>query len=181
MISTSMALGLGELGFGVWRVEAVADEEEWEEELDAEEDEVLHQGDHMAIDDDDQTVQATALHEVDEEDLEPPTKKGIKPVAAPDEDERAANPEPVKLAAVVNSRSMNREPITPPPVDKKSTPVVIHRMANAEPARTSPEKKALPVIGRRIPKQEPVSTPPVEEYEEIQGRPAAPSRSSRRY
>uniref|UniRef100_A0ACD5V3I7 Uncharacterized protein n=1 Tax=Avena sativa TaxID=4498 RepID=A0ACD5V3I7_AVESA len=157
--------------------EAEEDEDEWEEEAEAEEEEeeVLNQ-DHMAIDDDDETVHATALHQVDEEDLGPPTKKGIKPVAAPDEDERAPNPEPVKLAAVVNSRLMNREPVTPPPVDKKTTPVVIHRTANAEPAKTSPEKKALPVIGRRIPKQEPV----VEEYEEIQGRPSAPSRSSGR-
>jgi hypothetical protein len=38
-----------------------------------------------------------------------------KPVAAPDEDERADNSEPVKLAAAVGSRSMIREPITPPP------------------------------------------------------------------
>jgi hypothetical protein len=43
------------------------------------------------------------------------TVEGIKPVAAPDEDERAANPEPVKLAATVSSRSINGEPITPPP------------------------------------------------------------------
>jgi hypothetical protein len=38
-----------------------------------------------------------------------------KPVAAPDEDERADNSEPVKLAAAVGSRSMIREPVTPPP------------------------------------------------------------------
>ncbi|XP_051187176.1 uncharacterized protein [Lolium perenne] len=161
--------------------EAEEDEEEWEEELEAEEEEkeVLDQ-DHMAIDDQ-ETVQATSLHQADEEDLEPPTKKGNnKPVAAPDEDERADNSEPVKLAAAVGSRSMIREPVTPPPVDKKPTPVVIHRKANAEPARTSPEKEASPVIGRRIPKQEPVNTPPVEEYEEIQGRPSAPSRSNGR-
>ncbi|KAM0904405.1 hypothetical protein ACQ4PT_018039 [Festuca glaucescens] len=161
--------------------EAEEDEEEWEEELEAEEEEdekeVLDQ-DHMAIDDE-ETVQTTALHRADEEDLEPPTKSN-KPVAAPDEDERAANPEPVKLAAAVGSRSMIREPITPPPVDKKPTPVVIHRMAAAEPARTSPEKKASPVMGCRIPKQEHVNTPPVEEYEEIQGRPSAPSRSNGR-
>ena len=40
--------------------------------------------------------------------------EGIKSVAAPDEDERAANPESVKLAAAINSRSMNREPVPPP-------------------------------------------------------------------
>lgn len=35
-------------------------------------------------------------------------------MAAPTEDERAANPEPLKLAAAVNLRAMNPEPMTPP-------------------------------------------------------------------
>ncbi|KAM0913991.1 hypothetical protein ACQ4PT_011807 [Festuca glaucescens] len=133
--------------------EAEEDEEEWEEELEAEEEaddekEVLDQ-DHMAIDDE-ETVQTTSLHQADEEDLEPPTKSNNKPVAAPDEDERADNPEPAKLAAAVGSRSMIREPITPPPVDKKPTPVVIHRMANAEPARTSPGNFGVYFLNRNI-------------------------------
>uniref|UniRef100_A0A0D9X693 Reticulon domain-containing protein n=1 Tax=Leersia perrieri TaxID=77586 RepID=A0A0D9X693_9ORYZ len=86
-----------------------------------------------------------------------------------------------KLAATIDLRSMNPEPMTIPPVEKKPLPVVIHRMTNAEPTKPSPEKKASPFISRRIPKQDPVSSPPVEEeYEEIQGRPSAPSRSNGR-
>ncbi|KAM3348374.1 hypothetical protein ACQJBY_021952 [Aegilops geniculata] len=156
------------------------EEEEWEEELEAEEEEkdVLDQ-DQTAIDED-ETDQAAAPNQADEQDLAPPTKRAIRPVAALTEDERAANPEPVKLAAAVNLRSMNPEPMTPP-VKKKPTPVVIHR-TDPEPARTSPEKKASPVIRRHFPKQEPVDdTPPEEEeYEEIQGRPSALSTSNRR-
>ncbi|KQJ95918.1 hypothetical protein BRADI_3g19770v3 [Brachypodium distachyon] len=159
--------------------ETEEEEEEWEEELEEEEEEkeVLDQ-DHMAIDDEG-TVPATDLHQVDEQDLEPPTKKGVKPVAAALEDERAANPEPVKLAASVNLKAMNPEPITPPPAEKKPTPVIVHRVTNAEPTRPSPEKKSSPVNGRRIPKQEPLNTPE-EEYEEIQGRPSGPSRTNGR-
>ncbi|KAM3348375.1 hypothetical protein ACQJBY_021952 [Aegilops geniculata] len=137
------------------------EEEEWEEELEAEEEEkdVLDQ-DQTAIDED-ETDQAAAPNQADEQDLAPPTKRAIRPVAALTEDERAANPEPVKLAAAVNLRSMNPEPMTPP-VKKKPTPVVIHR-TDPEPARTSPEKKASPVIRRHFPKQEPVDdTPPGE-------------------
>lgn len=161
--------------------EAEENQEEWEEELEAEEEEeekeVLDQ-DQTATDED-ETDQATAPNQADEQDLAPPTKRGIRPVAAPTEDERAANPEPLKLAAAVNLGAMNPEPMTPP-VKKKPTPVVIHR-TDPEPARTSPEKKASPVIGRRVPKQEPVDTPPEEEeYEEIQGRPSALSASNRR-
>ncbi|KAG2582981.1 reticulon-like protein B21 isoform X5 [Panicum virgatum] len=153
-----------------------------DEELEAEEEEkeMLDQ-DHMAIDNDE-----TALHQVDDDDdqdLEPPTK-GIKSTLSV-EDERAANPEPMKpppekkLASDIDLRAINPEPMTPPPVEK-TTPIIVHRMANFEPAQPSPEKKALPAIGRRIPKQEPLSTPPVEEYEEIQGRPSQPSRSHER-
>ncbi|VAH75325.1 unnamed protein product [Triticum turgidum subsp. durum] len=156
------------------------EEEEWEEELEAEEEEkeVLDQ-DQTAIDED-ETDQATAPNQADEQDLAPPTKRAIRPVAAPIEDERALNPEPTKLAAAVNLRAMNPEPMTPA-VKKKPTPVVIHR-TDPEPARTSPEKKASPVIRRHFPKQEPVDdTPPEEEeYEEIQGRPSALSASNRR-
>ncbi|VAH59385.1 unnamed protein product [Triticum turgidum subsp. durum] len=146
------------------------DQEEWEEELEAEEEEekeVLDQ-DQTAIDED-ETDQAAA-----------PNQGAIRPVAAPTEDERAANLEPLKLAAAVNLRAMNPEPMTPP-LKKKPTPVVIHR-TDPEPARTSPEKKASPVIRRHFPKQEPVDdTPPEEEeYEEIQGRPSALSTSNRR-
>lgn len=163
--------------------EAEEDQEEWEEELEAEEQEeeeekeVVDQ-DQAAIDED-ETDQPTAPNQADEQDLAPPTKRVIRPVAAPVEDERAANPEPTKLAAAVNLRAMNPEPMTPP-ANKKSTPVVIHR-TDPESARTSPEKKASPVIGRRFPKQEPVDAPPEEEeYEEIQGRPSALSTSNRR-
>ncbi|VAH59384.1 unnamed protein product [Triticum turgidum subsp. durum] len=157
------------------------DQEEWEEELEAEEEEekeVLDQ-DQTAIDED-ETDQAAAPNQEDEQDLAPPTKRAIRPVAAPTEDERAANLEPLKLAAAVNLRAMNPEPMTPP-LKKKPTPVVIHR-TDPEPARTSPEKKASPVIRRHFPKQEPVDdTPPEEEeYEEIQGRPSALSTSNRR-
>ncbi|VAH59382.1 unnamed protein product [Triticum turgidum subsp. durum] len=157
------------------------DQEEWEEELEAEEEEekeVLDQ-DQTAIDED-ETDQAAAPNQEDEQDLAPPTKRAIRPVAAPTEDERAANLEPLKLAAAVNLRAMNPEPMTPA-VKKKPTPVVIHR-TDPEPARTSPEKKASPVIRRHFPKQEPVDdTPPEEEeYEEIQGRPSALSTSNRR-
>jgi len=119
----------------------------------------------------------------DDQDLEPPTK-GIKSTLSV-EDERAANPEPMKpppekkLASDIDLRAINPEPMTPPPVEK-TTPIIVHRMTNFEPAQPSPEKKALPAIGRRIPKQEPLSTPPVEEYEEIQGRPSQPSRSHER-
>ncbi|PAN34550.1 hypothetical protein PAHAL_6G112500 [Panicum hallii] len=155
-----------------------------DEELEAEEEEkeMLDQ-DHMAIDNDE-----TARHQVDDDDgqdLEPPTKAGIKSTLSV-EDERAANPEPVKpppekkLASSIDLRAINPEPMTPPPVEKTTTPIIVHRMTNFEPAKPSPEKKALPAIGRRIPKQEPVSTPPVEEYEEIQGRPSQPSRSHER-
>lgn len=48
--------------------------------------------------------------------------EGVKPVAAALEDERAANPEPVKLAASVNLKAMNPEPITPPPGEFLPTP-----------------------------------------------------------
>ncbi|KAF8691910.1 hypothetical protein HU200_040029 [Digitaria exilis] len=151
-----------------------------DEEL--EEDKEMLDQDYMAIDNDE-----TALHQVDDDDqdLEPPTKAGIKPTLSV-EDERAANPEPVKpppekkLASEIDLRVINPEPMTPPPVGKKTTPIIVHRMTNFEPAKSSPEKKALPAIGRRIPKQEPISTPPVEEYEEIQGRPSQPSRSHER-
>nr|BAK07265.1 predicted protein [Hordeum vulgare subsp. vulgare] len=165
------------------KAEAEEDQEEWEEELEAEEQEeeeekeVVDQ-DQAAIDED-ETDQPTAPNQADEQDLAPPTKRVIRPVAAPVEDERAANPEPTKLAAAVNLRAMNPEPMTPP-AKKKPTPVVIHR-TDPEPARTSPEKKASPVIGRRLPKQEPVDAPPEEEeYEEIQGRPSALSTSNQR-
>ncbi|KAF0898875.1 hypothetical protein E2562_011934 [Oryza meyeriana var. granulata] len=164
-------------------------EEELEEELEAEEveeeKEVLDQ-DHMAIDDD-EAAKSTTPHQVDDQDLEPPTKRGIKIAPTPVEDERAANPEPVntppekKLAATIDLRAMKPETMTIPPMEKKAMPVIIHRMTNAEPAKPSPEKKASPLIGHRIPKQEPVSAPPVEEeYEEIQGRPSVPSRSNGR-
>ncbi|RCV30580.1 hypothetical protein SETIT_6G107100v2 [Setaria italica] len=156
------------------------DDEELETE-EEEEKEMLDQ-DHMAIDDDE-----TALHQVDDDDqdLEPPTKARIKPTLSV-EDERAANPEPVKpppekkLASAIDLRAINPESMTPPSVEKKTTPIVVHRMTNFETAKPSPEKKSLPAIARRIPKQEPVSTPPVEEYEEIQGRPSQPSRSHER-
>uniref|UniRef100_A0A0E0EJT3 Reticulon-like protein n=1 Tax=Oryza meridionalis TaxID=40149 RepID=A0A0E0EJT3_9ORYZ len=167
------------------------DEEELEEELEAEDEEeeekeVLDQ-DHMAIDDDE-----AAKSTVDDQDLEPPTKRGVKIVPTSVEDERVANPEPVKppefsgdpvkkLAATIDLRAVNPEPVTIPPVEKKAMPVIIHRMTNAEPAKPSPEKTASPLIGRRIPKQDPVSAPPVEEeYEEIQGRPSVPTRSNGR-
>ncbi|PWZ04065.1 hypothetical protein Zm00014a_010701 [Zea mays] len=68
----------------------------------------------------------------------------------------------------------------PPPVEKKATPIVVHRMTNFELAQSFPEKKALPAVGPRIPEAEPASSPPGgEEYEEIQGRPSQPSRSQR--
>ncbi|KAL5219893.1 hypothetical protein ABZP36_024606 [Zizania latifolia] len=212
-------------------------DEELEEELEAEEDEekeVLDQ-DHMAIDEE-EAAKSTAPPQAEDQDLEPPTKRGIKSVPTSLEDERASNPEPVKspaekkFAATIDLRAIDPESITIPPVEKKPAPVIIHRMTNAEPARPSPgnsdaitvlllenswrkkpkrdqlgcnlvmsychasislsfffcvflvssEKKALPLISRQIPKQEPVSAPPVEEYEEIQGRPSAPSRSNGR-
>ncbi|CAO2168705.1 unnamed protein product [Urochloa humidicola] len=161
----------------------VVDELDDEElEMEEEEEEEMLDQDHMAID-----SAETALQQVDDdEDLEPPTKARIKPTLSV-EDERAANPEPVKpppekkLASAIDLRAINPEPMTPPPVEKKTTPIIVHRMTNFEAAKPSPEKKALPAIGRRIPKQEPVSTPPVEEeYEEIQGRPSEPSRSHER-
>ncbi|CAO2206400.1 unnamed protein product [Urochloa humidicola] len=152
-----------------------------DEELETEEEKEMLDQDHMVIDNDD-----TALHQVDDddEDLEPPTKARIKPTLSVD-DERAANPEPVKpekkLASAIDLRAINPEPMTPPPVEKKTTPIIVHRMTNFEAAKPSPEKKALAAIGRQIPKQEPVSTPPVEEeYEEIQGRPSQPSKSHER-
>ncbi|CAO2210602.1 unnamed protein product [Urochloa humidicola] len=152
-----------------------------DEELETEEEKEMLDQDHMVIDNDD-----TALHQVDDddEDLEPPTKARIKPTLSVD-DERAANPEPVKpenkLASAVDLRAINPEPMTPPPVEKKTTPIIVHPMTNFEAAKLSPEKKALAAIGRQIPKQEPVSTPPVEEeYEEIQGRPSQPSKSHER-
>ncbi|XP_066352422.1 reticulon-like protein B21 isoform X3 [Miscanthus floridulus] len=167
--------------------EELDDDEEEDELLDdeleteEEEKEMLDQ-DHMAIDD-----EQTALDQVeddDEQDLEPPTKAGIKPTPSVEE-ERATNSEPVKpppgkkLASAVDLRAINPEPMTPPPVEKKATPIVVHRMTNFEPAKpASPEKKALPAVGRRIPKTEPASSPP--EYEEIQGRPSQPSRSQAR-
>ncbi|XP_062195133.1 reticulon-like protein B21 isoform X2 [Phragmites australis] len=159
------------------------DEKELDEELETEEEEEkeMVDQDHMAIDEEE-----SALHQVDDDqDLEPPTK-GIKP--SPLQDETAANPETVKqpsekksAAAAIDLRAIIPEPMTPPPVEKKPTPIIVHPMTNFELAKPSPEKKALPATGRRIPKQEPVSTPPVEEeYEEIQGRPSAPSRSHAR-
>uniref|UniRef100_A0A804NQ89 Reticulon-like protein n=1 Tax=Zea mays TaxID=4577 RepID=A0A804NQ89_MAIZE len=164
--------------------ELLDEEQETDEE---EEKEMLDLQDHMAIDDDEQT----APHQVDdddEQDLEPPTK-GIKPTLSVEE-ERATNPEPVKppppgkkLASVVDLRAVNPEPMTPapPPVEKKATPIVVHRMTNFELAQSFPEKKALPAVGPRIPKTEPASSPPGgEEYEEIQGRPSQPSRSQAR-
>ncbi|KAK3123162.1 hypothetical protein QOZ80_8AG0625020 [Eleusine coracana subsp. coracana] len=171
-------------------VDEEAAEEEWEEESETEEmeeqqDKEMLDQDRMAIDDED----ATALHQVvddedDEQDLEPPTK-GIKPILVGVE--RAANPEPVKapqekkLSSAIDLRAINPEPMTPLPVVKKAAPIIVHRMTNFEPAKHSPEKKTLPAIGRRSPKQEPVSTPSVEgEYEEIQGRPSAPSRNHAR-
>ncbi|XP_062190872.1 reticulon-like protein B21 isoform X2 [Phragmites australis] len=158
------------------------DEDELGEELETEEEKQMLDQDHMAIDEDE-----TALHQVDDDqDLEPPAKAGIKPSPSLEE-ERAANPGPVKpppekkLASAIDLRAMNPEPMTPPPVEKKPTPIIVHRMTNAEPAKLFPEKKALPSTGRRIQKQEPVSTPPVEEeYEEIQDKPSAPSRSHAR-
>uniref|UniRef100_A0A0E0LTA1 Reticulon-like protein n=1 Tax=Oryza punctata TaxID=4537 RepID=A0A0E0LTA1_ORYPU len=147
------------------------DEEELEEELEGEEEEeeeekeVLDQ-DHMAIDDD-EAAKSTAPNQVDDQDLEPPTKRGVKIVPTSVEDERAANPEPVKppvkkLATTIDLRAMNPEPMSIPPVEKKAMPVVIYRMTNSEPAKPSPEKKGSPLIGRRIPKQDPVSAPPVD-------------------
>ncbi|XP_015696236.1 reticulon-like protein B21 isoform X4 [Oryza brachyantha] len=173
--------------------EELDEEEELEAEDDQEEEKEVLDQDHMAIDGD-EAAKSTAPNQVDEEDLEPPTKRGIKIIQTSVEDERAANPEPVKppqekkIAATIDLRAMNPEPIVIPPVEKKAMPVIIHRMTNAEPAKPSPEKKASPLIGRRIPKQEPVTAPPVvfcspqveEEYEEIQGRPSAPSRSNGR-
>ncbi|EEE68393.1 hypothetical protein OsJ_26729 [Oryza sativa Japonica Group] len=199
--------------------EELEEELEAEDEEEEEEKEVLDQ-DHMAIDDD-EAAKSTAPHQgkyqllqcchhqdflmnlvlilffphnfsVDDQDLEPPTKRGVKIVPTSVEDERAANPEPVKppefsgdpvkkLAATIDLRAVNPEPVTIPPVEKKAMPVIIHRMTNAEPAKPSPEKKASPLNGRRIPKQDPISAPPVEEeYEEIQGRPSVPSRSNGR-
>ncbi|CAL5006993.1 unnamed protein product [Urochloa decumbens] len=165
-------------------VEEPEEEELDDEELETEEEEkeMLDQ-DHMAIDDDE-----TALHQVDDddEDLEPPTKARIKPTLSVD-DERSANPEPVrpppekKLTSPIDLRAINPEPMTPPPVEKKTTPIIVHRMTNFEAGKPSPDKKALPTIGRRTLKQEPISTPPVEEdYEETQGRPSQPSRSHER-
>ncbi|RLM61642.1 hypothetical protein C2845_PM14G08000 [Panicum miliaceum] len=171
-----------------------------DEELEAEEEKEMLDQDHMAIDNDE-----TALHRGKESWTMTTTKisshrqkivvlvfqwtpvnvAGIKSTLSV-EDERAANPEPVKpppekkLASAIDLRAINPEPMTPPPVEKKTTPIIVHRMTNFEPAKPSPEKKALPAIGRRIPKQEPVSTPPVEEYEEIQGMPSQPSRSHER-
>uniref|UniRef100_A0A0E0AT89 Reticulon-like protein n=1 Tax=Oryza glumipatula TaxID=40148 RepID=A0A0E0AT89_9ORYZ len=134
------------------------DEEELEEELEAEDEEeeeekeVLDQ-DHMAIDDD-EAAKSTAPHQgkyqllqcchhqdflmnlvlilffphnfsVDDQDLEPPTKK--------------FSGDPVKkLAATIDLRAVNPEPVTIPPVEKKAMPVIIHRMTNAEPAKPSP-------------------------------------------
>ncbi|GJN09792.1 hypothetical protein PR202_ga27828 [Eleusine coracana subsp. coracana] len=185
-------------------VDEEAAEEEWEEESETEEmeeqqDKEMLDQDRMAIDDED----ATALHqgkefvvalatlftlapdsfcdeltcpcsliccrrtavvddEDDEQDLEPPTKEK-------------------KLSSAIDLRAINPEPMTPLPVVKKAAPIIVHRMTNFEPAKHSPEKKTLPAIGRRSPKQEPVSTPSVEgEYEEIQGRPSAPSRNHAR-
>ncbi|KAG8046911.1 hypothetical protein GUJ93_ZPchr0008g12122 [Zizania palustris] len=161
------------------------EELEMEEELEAEEEEALDQ-DHMAIDDEEETAKSTAPPQAEDQDLEPPTKRGIKSVPTSLEDERVANPAPVmspaekKFAATIDLRAIDPQSITIPPVEKKPAPVMIHRMTNAEPARPSPEKKASPLISRTIPKQEPVSAPPVEEYEEIQGRPSAPSRSNGR-
>ncbi|XP_039815702.1 reticulon-like protein B21 isoform X4 [Panicum virgatum] len=142
-----------------------------DEELEAEEEEkeMLDQ-DHMAVDKDE-----TALHQVDDDgnkDLEPPTKAGIKSTLSV-EDERAANPEPVKPPPVFLRTSRNAG-------EKKTTSIIVHRMTNFEPAKTSPEKKALLATGGRIPKHDPVSNPPIEEYEEIQGRPSQPSRSHER-
>ncbi|KAK3121454.1 hypothetical protein QOZ80_8BG0653660 [Eleusine coracana subsp. coracana] len=171
-------------------VEEEAAEEEWEEESETEEmeeqqDKEMLDQDRMAIDDEDET----ALHQVvddedDEQDLEPPTK-GIKPMLLGVE--RAANPEPgkapqeKKLSSAIDLREINPEPMTPPPVVKNAAPIIVHRMTNFEPAKPSPEKKTLPAIGHRSPKQEPISSPPVEEeYEEIQGRPCAPSRNRAR-
>ncbi|KAL6839127.1 hypothetical protein ACP4OV_031018 [Aristida adscensionis] len=158
------------------------DDDDEDFETEEEEKEVVDQ-DHMAIDEEEEDEES-ALHQVDDDqDLEPPTK-GIK--TTPVQDERAANLELVKqtsekkLAAAIDLRSVNPELMTFPPVEKKATPIIVHRMTNAEPAKPSPEKKAFPAIGRRIPKQEPASTPVDEEYEEIQGRPSAPSRSNGR-
>ncbi|CAL5011644.1 unnamed protein product [Urochloa decumbens] len=159
------------------------DDELDDEELETEEEKEMLDQDHMAIDDDE-----TALHQVDndDEDLEPPTKARIKPTLSVD-DERSANPEPVrpppekKLTSPIDLRAINPEPMTPPPVEKKTTPIIVHCMTNFEAGKPFPDKKALPTIGRRTLKQEPVSTPPVEQdYEETQGRPSQPSRSHER-
>uniref|UniRef100_I1QH68 Reticulon-like protein n=1 Tax=Oryza glaberrima TaxID=4538 RepID=I1QH68_ORYGL len=156
--------------------EELEEELEAEDEEEEEEKEVLDQ-DHMAIDDD-EAAKSTAPHQgkyqllqcchhqdflmnlvlilffphnfsVDDQDLEPPTKRGVKIVPTSVEDERAANPEPVKppefsgdpvkkLAATIDLRAVNPEPVTIPPVEKKAMPVIIHRMTNAEPAKSSP-------------------------------------------
>ncbi|RLN04604.1 hypothetical protein C2845_PM13G08370 [Panicum miliaceum] len=158
-----------------------------DEELEAEEEEkeMLDQ-DHMAIDNDEtalhqgkESVAALLLQSLPDSFLDqlillflssngvtPVNVAGIKSTLSV-EDERAANPEPVKpppekkLASAIDLRAINPEPMTPPPVEKKTTPIIVHRMTNFEPAKPSPENKALPAIGRRIPKQEPVRTPPV--------------------
>nr|CAB3482670.1 unnamed protein product [Digitaria exilis] len=129
-----------------------------DEEL--EEDKEMLDQDYMAIDNDE-----TALHQ-GKESWMTTTKISShrqKPTLSV-EDERAANPEPVKpppekkLASEIDLRVINPEPMTPPPVGKKTTPIIVHRMTNFEPAKSSP----------------------VEEYEEIQGRPSQPSRSHER-
>ncbi|VAH59383.1 unnamed protein product [Triticum turgidum subsp. durum] len=158
------------------------DQEEWEEELEAEEEEekeVLDQ-DQTAIDED-ETDQAAAPNQEDEQDLAPPTKRAIRPVAAPTEDERAANLEPLKLAAAVNLRAMNPEPMTPPSEEEtdpggnsQDGPRASKNFSREEGfAGNPPTFPQARACGRYSPKEE-------EEYEEIQGRPSALSTSNRR-
>ncbi|VAH75316.1 unnamed protein product [Triticum turgidum subsp. durum] len=157
------------------------EEEEWEEELEAEEEEkeVLDQ-DQTAIDED-ETDQATAPNQADEQDLAPPTKRAIRPVAAPIEDERALNPEPTKLAAAVNLRAMNPEPMTPASEEETDSggnsqdgPRAGKNFSREESfAGNPPPFPEARACRRYSPEEE-------EEYEEIQGRPSALSASNRR-
>ncbi|VAH75315.1 unnamed protein product [Triticum turgidum subsp. durum] len=155
------------------------EEEEWEEELEAEEEEkeVLDQ-DQTAIDED-ETDQATAPNQADEQDLAPPTKRAIRPVAAPIEDERALNPEPTKLAAAVNLRAMNPEPMTRSEEETDSGgnsqdgPRAGKNFSREESFAGNPPPFPEARACRRY-------SPEEEEYEEIQGRPSALSASNRR-
>ncbi|KAG2582986.1 hypothetical protein PVAP13_6KG151400 [Panicum virgatum] len=105
-----------------------------DEELEAEEEEkeMLDQ-DHMAIDNDEtalhQDCSPVAVDDDDDQDLEPPTK-GIKSTLSV-EDERAANPEPMK-----------------PPPEKKALPAIGRRIPKQEPLSTPPVEEYEEIQGR---------------------------------